>query len=107
MSSISINVQYIFPSDDQEEPRVVEKNFDESNCEIARIGLPEGVKAVKVIMISPVVVSSFIILFRVMCKLINLLSSLELSHKVETTLTQVCMIMDHYHLQKKEVSLQN
>lgn len=48
MNSVSIHARYTFPSNDQEEPLVVEKTFDESNCEIARLGLPEGVEAVKV-----------------------------------------------------------
>ena len=47
-SVVSIHAKYKFPSKDQEAPVVIEKKFDEGNCQIARLGLPDGVEAVKV-----------------------------------------------------------
>ena len=47
-STVSIHAKYTFPSSDQEDPVVIEQKFDDGNCQIARLGLPEGVEAVKV-----------------------------------------------------------
>lgn len=47
-SSISINVRFSYPSTNSEdEGTIIEKIFDESNCEPARLGLRPGVEAVK------------------------------------------------------------
>ena len=43
-SNISIVAKFNTPQHDV----AVEHRFDKSNCEVARIGLPEGVEAVKV-----------------------------------------------------------
>jgi hypothetical protein len=49
VSSVSINVRFSLPPvADGEEGNIIEKRFDETNCESARLGLPPGVEAVKV-----------------------------------------------------------
>ena len=50
MSSLmSITVKFSYPpTNNQDESVIIEKRFDESNCEPARLGLPPGVEAVKV-----------------------------------------------------------
>lgn len=49
MSSISINARFSLPTiENQDESVIIEKRFDESNCEIARLGLPPGKEAAKV-----------------------------------------------------------
>ena len=48
MSAISINVKFSLPSSDEEIPQSIENLFDATKCEVARLGLPPGVDAVKV-----------------------------------------------------------
>ena len=43
-SNISIVATFTTPQSEKD----VEHRFDESNCQVARIGLPQGVEAVKV-----------------------------------------------------------
>merc|ERR1712038_931692 len=49
MNSISIKARFSVPqsTSDQEGVRTVQKQFDETNCETARLGLAPGVEAVK------------------------------------------------------------
>lgn len=50
-STISINAKFTLPSKNQqneEKSIIIHKRFDESNCDIARLGLSPGVEPVKV-----------------------------------------------------------
>eukprot|EP00551_Chaetoceros_affinis_P013940 CAMPEP_0203690780 /NCGR_PEP_ID=MMETSP0091-20130426/3139_1 /ASSEMBLY_ACC=CAM_ASM_001089 /TAXON_ID=426623 /ORGANISM="Chaetoceros affinis, Strain CCMP159" /LENGTH=142 /DNA_ID=CAMNT_0050561049 /DNA_START=26 /DNA_END=454 /DNA_ORIENTATION=- len=48
LDSVSIDVRFTLPaSEEKGEASVIEKCFDETNCETARIGLAPGVEAIK------------------------------------------------------------
>ena len=104
-------------SSDQSTPTltlITKQKFDASNCKTAEIGLPDGVQPVKVrcFCFTHILVHLFLlncyILFEMMCNIshfFNLYPNSN-SRKQETTRTQACMIMDHYHNLKRGDNLQ-